>query len=426
MFVYNSFRSAAECKPLINMAQGVISRRRLLAAGTAFFGATVSPRLLHFPSMAKAQSYAQGGSTVVQRNAGSMIVYSERYVTREMPVSLLRTWVTPVEHFFVRNNELMPQVDLSTWRLSITGEVMRPFHLSFNELTEFASRQVTNTLECAGNGRVFFQPPIGGVPWSRGGVGNAVFAGPTLASLLRRAGLKTTARHVAFRGLDVPPRGAEPFVRSIPVEKAMAPDTLVATQMNGLPLSREHGYPARILVPGWIGSASIKWLSEIRAMPSAFHGYQMDSAYRLPKRPIRPGERLFEGETEVITSLPVKSIIAQPADGSEISMNPFVRVRVFGAAWAGESSVSRVEISTDGGGAWSRADWGSEHDRYAWRLWSFDWRPARPGVYSLMSRATDNAGRSQPLEMAWNPQGYLWNAVDQITVRINAQNSPQY
>ncbi len=240
------------------------------------------------PIWASRELNGQGGSGAAPPgpNAEGMIVYSEEYVTREMPMSLLKSWITPAEHFFVRNNEHMPEVNLADWKLSVTGEVARPLTLTMDELARIEPRSVTNALECAGNGRAFFQPRIKGVPWARGGVGNAVFKGPPLGALLRLAGAKSAARHVAFRGVALPSRDPQ-FIRSIPIDKAMDPDTIVATEMNGLPLAPEHGYPARALVPGWIGSASIKWLTEIRVMTHEFEGYYMDSAYRLPSHATR-------------------------------------------------------------------------------------------------------------------------------------------
>src|SRR5438445_3125315 len=406
------------------------TRRRFLAKGAKWAGASLLVGMaeetfgaltrasLHTP-LSGAWSRQTRAVSGPPTDAHGMIVYSEEYITREMPVSFLDSWITPTEHFFVRNNEHMPQVNLAGWKLSITGEVARPMTLPMAELLKMEPRRVTNTLECAGNGRGFFEPRIAGVPWTRGGVGNAIFRGPSLGALLHLAGAKETARHVAFRGVAVSSPDP-PFTRSIPMDKALDPDTIVATEMNGSPLTPEHGYPARALVPGWIGSASIKWLTEIRVLTRELEGYFMDSAYRLPA----DSSARAAGNTNVaagkqrgsvITSLPVKSIIASPADGAVINAAP---VRVSGAAWAGTSTVSRVEISTDAGESWQPAALRSEHARYAWRLWDFEWKPREEGTYVILSRATDNRGRSQPLEMQWNPGGYLWNAADRVRVTV--------
>jgi sulfite oxidase len=392
------------------VAKKSISRRMFLISGTA--------ALCHTTFLCGSQNSSGAQSSSTRPDGERMIVHSEEYITREMPVSLLNTWISPVEYFFVRNNLLMPsKFTLDNWRLRITGEVAKPLELRFADIARLDPHEVTNTLECAGNGRAFFQPRIGGVRWERGAVGNAQFSGPALGNILRMASLKPTARHVAFRGLDVAPHGAEPFIRSIPLEKALDPDTLLAFRMNGAPLTPEHGYPARVLVPGWTGSASIKWVTEMEVLPTEYRGYYMSSAYRLPK----DGANRVVGTTSewsAITSLPVKSVIAHPAAGAVFSLRTSEPVRISGAAWAGDVSIARVDVSIDGGRLWQPASLSPEGARYAWRLWNFDWKPQTAGKYLVMSRATDTAGRSQPLETTWNPQGYLWNGVDRIAVTV--------
>jgi sulfite oxidase len=364
-------------------------------------------------------------TTLRQQNSAAtpqsaeMIVYSTEYLTLEMPMSHLTTWITPVESFFVRNNLLQPQVDLSAWRLSVTGEVDRPITFTLSEFMQLVPASVTNTIECAGNGRVNFSPRISGVPWGRGGVGNANFEGPRLADVLRLTRPKPTARHVAFGGLDVAPGGASSFIRSIPIGKAMDPYTLLATKMNGAKLTPEHGFPVRALVPGWIGSTSIKWLREVRVLPQEYAGFYMDPGYRIP---VSGGARADSSgqisKTVSLTSLCVKSIIAQPSDGAVLSLSARLPVPIRGACWAGESAIARVEVSSDGGETWSEAELASDHAKYAWRLWGYDWKPAAPGSYLIVSRATDSAGHTQPVKTEWNPGGYLWNGVDTIRVQI--------
>jgi len=386
------------------------SRRRLLGdvtrlIGLAAGGASFCQGLLVRPPQAAQQPGPPGEP---------MIVYSREYLTLEMPMSRLTSWVTPVESFFVRNNLLMPVVKLSDWRLTIHGEVERPLTFTANEIMQLASSRVTNTIECAGNGRAYYRPTIGGVPWGRGGVGNGVFEGPRLADVLRMAGLKPTARHVAFRGLDVVPPGSQEFIRSIPLSKALDPNTLLATKMNGLPLTPEHGFPVRSLVPGWIGSASIKWLTEIRVLPHEFDGFYMNPGYRLPRAESSRGDRP-QTETVSITGLRVKSIVAEPSDGAVLAQG---LVTIRGASWAGESAIAKVEISIDEGRTWHVTELDKDRAKYAWRLWRYQWRPGHPGEYTILSRATDDAGLAQPIEPRWNPGGYLWNGVDRIQVRV--------
>jgi sulfite oxidase len=360
---------------------------------------------------------ADVGQGELPTDADEMIVYSRQFLTLEMPMSRLTSWITPVESFFVRNNLLMPSVDLSNWRLTVGGEVERPMTLTYSEFMQHASVRVTNTIECAGNGRVNYNPPIGGVRWGRGGVGTAVFEGPALRDVLQHAVLKRTAKHVAFRGLDVVPRGASDFIRSIPLQKALDGNTLLATRMNGAPLTPEHGFPVRSLVPGWIGSASIKWLQEIRVLPHEFDGVYMNPGYRIP---IAGGSSVgsHQAQTVSLTSLGVKSVIAQPADGAALTFPPQGSIAIRGAGWAGESEIARVDVSTDDGKTWRPATLEADHAKYAWRLWRYEWIPDRPGPYTLLSRATDHAGRVQPLQPGWNPGGYLWNGVDRIHVQI--------
>ena len=401
------------------MVYPLITRRRILRSATAL-GLAVADPLVVWGHILDAGSTGGGQGEIAGASPGSgMIVYSTEYVTREMPMTRLNSWITPVESFFVRNNLLMPDVDLSSWQLSISGEVERPVRLSHSEFMQLAPASVTNTIECAGNGRVNFRPPIGGVRWGRGAVGNARFEGPRLAEVLALARPKPTARHVAFRGLDVVPAGASEFVRSIPIAKARDPYTILATKMNGAKLTPEHGFPVRALVPGWIGSASIKWLCEIRVLPHEYKGFYMDPGYRVPL--VAAGGAAGasqENRTVALTGLRVKSIIAHPAEGSELILSTETPVAVQGASWAGESSIAKVEVSTDDGQSWSAAELGAEHAKYAWRLWRFDWKPKAPGPYRIRSRATDSAGRVQPESTDWNPGGYLWNAEDAIRVQV--------
>ena len=345
-----------------------------------------------------------------------MILRSYRFVDLESPVEYFNTWLTPVPHFFVRNHMHEPsELDPADWRLSVGGEVEKPFTLTLAELSKLETHSVVNTLECAGNGRSLHRPQVPGIQWGKGAVGTAQFSGPRLLELLQRAGVKFTGKHVMFRGLDEVPGKVPPFIRSIPVEKALDADTLIATHMNGSPLAKHHGFPARALVPGWIGAASCKWITEIKVLDNEFAGNFMSPAYRLPNEPVKPGDTVKPEDTHPVTALSVKSVISGPSEAARLKPG---KIAIHGVAWAGEAEIARVEISIDGGTTWNPATLSHEQSRYAWRLWSYDWKSARSGDHTIMSRATDTQGRTQPLTPVWNPSGYLYNAVDQVTIHV--------
>ena len=357
------------------------------------------------------------GEAVEFPGEDGMVLRSFRFVDLESPVEYFNSWLTPVPHFFVRNHMHEPsELDSADWRLSIGGEVEKPLTLSLAELSKIETHSVVNTLECAGNGRNLYRPQVPGIQWGKGAVGTARFSGPRLRDVLQRAGAKPTGKHVMFRGLDEVPGKVPPFIRSIPIEKALDADTLVATHMNGSPLPKHHGFPARALVPGWIGAASCKWLTEIKVLEQEFVGNFMNPGYRMPNHPVQPGEAVKPEDTHAVTALSVKSVIAGPSNGASVKAG---KVAVHGAAWAGEADISKVEISIDGGGNWTLAKLGREQSHYAWRLWSYDWKAKSAGDYTILSRATDSQGRTQPASAVWNPSGYLNNAVDQVKIHVS-------
>jgi sulfite oxidase len=386
----------------------MISRRDFLKAtsAAAAVAGTIHPLL----------SWAADESGVSVPGKDGMIVRSARFLDLEAPPEYFNSWITPVPHFFVRNHMHEPStLDPGTWQLGVGGEVEKPLTVSLAELGRFESHSVTNTLECAGNGRSFQRPQVPGVQWGKGAVGTARFSGPRLRDVLQRAGVKTTGKHVMFHGLDEVPGKVPPFVRSIPIEKALDGDTLIATQMNGAPLTKHHGFPARAMVPGWIGAASCKWLAEIKVLDKEFEGNFMSPGYRFPNQPGKPGEPVKPEDTHPLTALNVKSVIATPSEGASVRGRA---VHIQGVAWAGEADVVKVEVSADSGATWQPAHLGKDQAKYAWRLWSYEWKPGKSGDYVLMSRATDSQGRIQPDAAVWNPSGYLYNAIDQVKIHV--------
>ncbi len=387
----------------------MISRREFVLGASAALGIVGAVHPLH--------SWGAGESPAIPAKDG-MIVRSLRFLDLEMPVEYANSLITPVEHFFVRNHMHEPStVDPGEWRLIIGGEVKKPLTLPLAGLTKMEQHTVIDTLECAGNGRAFAVPHVPGVQWEKGAVGTARFSGPRLRDVLERAEVRPTGKHVMFRGLDEVPGKVPAFIRSIPIEKATDGDTLLALHMNGAALTKHHGFPARALVPGWIGAASCKWLTEIKVLDKEFDGNFMSPGYRMPNQSVKPGEAVKVEDTHPATALNVKSLIASPGDGAIVKSRA---VHVQGVAWAGEPDIAKVEVSTDSGATWQPAQLDKEQSHYAWRLWSYPWNAPKPGAYTIMSRATDSQGRMQPDSVQWNPSGYLINVVDRVQIHVQA------
>jgi sulfite oxidase len=337
----------------------------------------------------------------------------------ESPAQWLTTWITPNDRFFVRSHFDPPSpASLTDWQLHVEGDVRQTLTFSLADLKTFEEVTLPAVVQCAGNGRAFFRPKVPGAQWEKGAVGNAKWTGVRLADVLQRAGLGPKAGHVQLLGADRPVLPTVPlFIRSIPIEKAMHPATLLAHRMNGEPLPLLHGAPLRLIVPGWAGDACVKWLTHVTVQEQEAEGFYMRTAYRMPVTPAQPGATIRPSDTVPVTEMPVKSIIARPSDGAAISGDT---VTVEGVAFTGEGEVARVEISVDEGKHWLEGDLIGERTPYAWRLWRYVWKGAKPGSYTILSRATDSRGRTQPMTTPWNPSGYLWNAVDLVKIRISA------
>jgi len=346
-----------------------------------------------------------------------LIVHATRPLDLETPPPLLDEFLTPVESFYVRSHMTTPSVDEAAWRLTIGGDVTGPVELSLADLQRMPSVSVVATLECAGNGRVFFDPPVAGIQWRRGAVGTARWTGVPLSQLLRRAGPKTTAAHVWASGADRPFGTQPPFVRNLPIAKALDDHTLVAYAMNGRPLPREHGFPARLVVPGWEAAYSVKWLSQLTASPTVSDSFWVASAYRYPVSRVSPGAAVPPELMAPLAGLVVKSVITRPAEAAVVAPGP---LEVAGFAWAGEQAIARVDVSHDGGSTWAQAQLTGPHERYAWRRFEHRFTLTQPQACTILSRATDAAGRTQPMVPAWNPAGYLWNAPDQVRIEVRA------
>jgi len=333
----------------------------------------------------------------------------------ETPLEALTTYLTPNDLFFVRNH-WNPQVpDPKSWALKVDGEVGAPLKLSLGELKAMPQTTVTCVLQCAGNGRGFMKPIVPGVQWTHGAVGNARWTGVRVKHLLDRAGLKATSKHLHTFGTDDPPGKVPPFSRSLEIEKVLE-DGVVALEMNGEPLQAPHGAPARLVVPGWAGDHWMKWLRRLSAQPEPQKGFYMDVAYRFPNKPGDPGVAFRPEEMHPVTELFVKSSISECPKKAKVGRQVTLR----GFAFSGAPDVTKVEISADGGSTWKEAALGAEHDPYAWRLWSFPWKPAAPGKATLWARATDSRGSVQPKEAVWNQSGYLHNDWHRVEIDVTA------
>ena len=341
----------------------------------------------------------------------------------EFPFHTLDRFVIPNDRFFVRCHFAIPTLETRTWRLSVEGAVERQLSLTSEELRRMPSRTVTATLECAGNSRGLNDPPLRGVAWQQGAVGNAEWTGVPLAAVLERAGVRSGAVEVVLEGADrgeisadPRPTGTIPFARSLSLAKARQDEVVLAYRMNGADLPASHGFPLRAVVPGWYGVASVKWLTRILVVTAPFQGFWQTTDYSYFER--------FNGLPiqRPITEMQIKSLIAQPRSGDTVS--PGAEVRVHGAAWAGESEVARVEISADGGQTWSAArilppPQSATPPRFAWRLWEYAWRaPAAAGRYTLMSRATDARGRTQPAVRDQDRRTYMVNHLLPVEVQV--------
>lgn len=346
-----------------------------------------------------------------------MIIREKEPLNLEMPFCSLDSFITPVEHFYVRCHHPVPQINLDSWRLKIEGDVTHPFSLSYEDLLGMETRNLTTAMECAGNGRAFLEPQRNGAQWQAGAVGNAEWTGVPLATLLDRAGLRDSVCEIILEGADIgqikePPRpaGNIHYSRSVPLAKA-TDDVLLTLQMNGTALTPSHGFPLRAVVPGWYGMAAVKWLTRIIAVSTPYHGYYQSIDYTYWDRSSGPPTLV------PITSMSVKAQIARPGFAETVlAGKPY---RMHGATWTSDADIVRVDVSTDGGTSWSEAHLLGQPVRHTWRLWEHTWLvPSKPGDTILMARATDSAGRTQPDHHHEDRGSYLIHHCLQVPVTI--------
>lgn len=333
-----------------------------------------------------------------------------------MPLEALRYEVTPLGLHYLLTHFDIPFVEPSKWELQIGGHVRRTVRLSLDELKSRAPATLTVTLECAGNGRARLSPRPLSQPWLSEAVGTAEWTGTPLAPILVEAGLREDSSEVVFTGLDRGIQGAveQQYERSLPIAAAVREEVLLAYAINGQPLPPQHGFPLRLIVPGWYGMAHVKWLRSITVRDRPFDGYQQTLAYHYRRSDTDSGIP--------VTRILPRALMVPPGVPDFMSRTRFVepsRHLIEGRAWSGMAPVTRVEFSADAGASWVEATLGNAVSPYAWHAWTHSWDATEPGVYELCVRATDAAGNSQPISQDWNLEGVQNNAVQRVRALVS-------
>ncbi|MBT5073796.1 MAG: sulfite oxidase [Kordiimonadaceae bacterium] len=402
--------------------QNIWSRRNFLmrttgASAGLLFGMAI-PFARNMPASFVPLALAQD-SDAIDGKAG-LTQLNDRPLNAETPPHLLDDSVTPTNRHFIRNNGNPPdEVDPSTWQLTIDGLVDKVLSLSIADLkSQFEVISYDLLVECGGNGRAFFDPPASGNQWTYGAVACSNWTGVRLRDVLNAAGVKPEVIYTAHEGTDSHLSGnadLHPVSRGMPIEKAMDPYNLIAFAQNGQDLHPMNGAPLRLVIPGWPGSCSQKWLSRIYLRDQVHDGAKMTgTSYRVPGYQVAPGEKVATEDFQIIEAMPVKSLITYPQTMADISNETF---EIRGHAWSGDTSISTVDISYDFGATWQKADLNAPSNTNAWQRWTANINLPEKGYYEIWARAIDANGQSQPFAIDWNPKGYLNNTLHRIAVR---------
>ncbi len=340
---------------------------------------------------------------------GRLVVVKQEPFNAETPLAALREAQTATESFYVRSHFATPAIAPGAWRLRLEGLVKQPFELTEDELRSLPARSVVATMECAGNDRIRFAPIPPGEPWGLGAVSTATWRGVSVRDLLEQARPGPSVLEIVFEGGDegkpAPDEPATRFARSLPLSQALHPDTLLAYEMNGEPLTAEHGGPVRLVVPDWYGVASVKWVTRIAAIAEPFRGYYQERRYVF----VRPDG----SQPTPLSTMHVKSLITSHADGDRIPLNPQV---LAGVAWSGDGEIVRVEVAVGGDGVWQAARLEDEARPHTWRRWEYEWQPRYAGRHVIRVRAMDAQGNIQPDRAEWNVLGYCNNSIQQVVL----------
>lgn len=342
----------------------------------------------------------------------ALVPVQQRPFNAETPLHLLDRALIEPQSYFVRSHFDVPEIDAAKYALTIDGMVERIVDLSLAEIKAMPNESITVTMECAGNGRSSLNPRPAGVAWGYGAASTARYTGVRLKHVLDLAS-PGRALEVVFTAADSGDIDGQHVVyaRSLPLAVARLPDTMLVWSMNDEPLTPAHGAPLRLVVPGWYGMASVKWLTRITLSAQPFTGHYQHGDYVYLRQDGIP-------DGTPVTLMRVRSIIASPVDGAKLPMTPIV---VSGSAWSGEAAISRVELSDDDGRTWHQATLARPTSERAATLWKWSWTPRAAGSVTFIARATDGAGRTQPLDPVWNLRGYGNNGVHRVCVKVGSQ-----
>jgi DMSO/TMAO reductase YedYZ molybdopterin-dependent catalytic subunit len=427
-------KNASEGDSAYPQSNGVSRRKFVGGAGLAAVGAAFGGAALGFDGLTDAE--AAGLSLPAELSEGTraeavldtlpgkkpLIKLSYRPPNYETPIEYFRTVITPNDAFFVRYHlSDIPEVDAATWKVSIGGEGANvQSEVTLNDLKKMPAVEIVAVNQCSGNRRGLFQPHVTGVEWGYGAMGCARWKGARLKDLLDKVGIKKEAIEIVFNGADRPVLNKTPdFIKSIPVWKAMDPDTLVAYEMNGQPLPHFNGFPVRIVVPGWTGTYWMKHVTSIMAVTKPETGFWMNPAYRIPLGKFPVVARFTSQDTSVntpITEMVVNSLITSQAQGASVKIGSSVNIG--GIAWDAGYGVNVAEVSVDGGKTWLAATIGEDLGRYAFRPFSFQFSPKTTGKQTVMARASNKIGQTQPSELIHNPAGYHHNVIHSVTLNV--------
>jgi DMSO/TMAO reductase YedYZ molybdopterin-dependent catalytic subunit len=403
-------------------------RKSGLYAMTAFLGAAIPFERL-MPSGLIPASIAYATEPVVIPGKNGLVLVQDRPLNAETLPHFLDDEVTPTERLFIRNNGIPPEgVDAAAWTFTVDGEsVEKQMTFTIDELKKkFKHYTLQLQLECGGNGRASFNPPVKGNQWTLGAVGCPEWTGVRLKDVLNACGVKKDAVYIGYHGADQHLSGDPTkavISRGVPIAKAMEDESMIVWAMNGVDMPLNNGHPLRLMTAGWAGSTCGKWLKRISVGNKVHDGAKMAApSYRVPCNPVGPGEDMGEGLKDnnvmcVLGSMPVKSLITHPETGKEAALGAPFEVR--GHAWAGDLGVAEMNVSIDFGATWTKCDLKRPKNRLAWQRWSARINFPTKGYYEVWAKATDESGKGQPMVVpGWNPEGYLNNSCHRIAVKV--------